>query len=171
MDSWFLPPRKRLFQFQQPYRLALNFVRQLCRCAGLRQAQRWMLHCRSVLPSARRPRIGLLRRPVLGVLPGRARRRRLRLGRRPGQLVAGRPRPRPGGDRPDPAPVRERSGAATMQKGSSRNLHGRRKVDRCNLTSTAPNGFGTDVHGFPLRQQQAAEAAEIVQDATAGFNM
>ena len=55
----------------------------------------------------RRPLPGLLRRPVLGVLPGGLRQRRVRLGRRAGHLLAGGPGPGPDRHRADPADVRK----------------------------------------------------------------
>jgi CubicO group peptidase (beta-lactamase class C family) len=60
---------------------------------------------------------GLLRRGELVVGPGGAGRRGLRLGRRAGHLMAGRPAPRPGHDRADPADVR---GAGELGLGARR---------------------------------------------------
>src|SRR5260370_32746629 len=45
------------------------------------------------------------------------------------------------------------------------------KFDRCSLSAGNSSCFGVDMHRFPLSQQQAPEAAEVVQDAPAGPHM
>ena len=74
----------------------------------------------------RGPWAELLRRPVLVLLPGGARHRRLRLGRRPRHLLAGGSRPRPDDDRAQPATVREPRAAAGPHRYPSGGVRGAR---------------------------------------------
>src|ERR1035437_5351234 len=77
-------------------------------------------HARPEGPRRARPRV--LRRALMGFLSGGVRLRRVRLGRRLRNVVAGRPGPRAGRDRPDPADVREPCDAAASPRHPGRRL-------------------------------------------------
>ena len=82
----------------------------------------------------RQSRPGLLRRPVVGVLPGGARQWCLRLGRRLRLVVAGRPEPRPSSHRADPARVRFAGSAEGPPRHSGGRVRGARLSGLSNLS-------------------------------------